>query len=82
MYSGLELEVGSSLENEYIVTRGGAKVDWYSPCVRWSLVGASARSIDGKGVWVVGWVFRRGFPGCLSVNGVKLGSHTKIFLYQ
>ena len=44
----LEPEVGSSLECEYIVTRGAAHAACYSPCVRRSLGGASAGGMGGK----------------------------------
>ena len=49
MHPGLELEVGSSLEYKYSVTRGDAKAAWYIPCVRWSLGGASASIVGEKG---------------------------------
>ena len=80
LHPGLEPEVGSSLEYKYSVTRGATKAAWYSPCKRWSLGGASARSVGEKGIWVVGWVFGRGFSGCKSGNGVELGSHGEILL--
>ena len=60
-YLGLESEVGSSLEYKYSVTCGFTKAAWYSPCVRWGLVGASTRSMGGKVRWVVGWVCGRMF---------------------
>ena len=51
---GLDPEVGSSLEYEYSVTHGAAKVAWYSACVRRSLGGLSGRSLGGKVRWAVG----------------------------
>ena len=57
--TGLDPEVGSSLECEYSVTCGAAKAACYSPCVRRSLGEASARSMGGKVRWVVGWVCGR-----------------------
>ena len=65
----------SRLEYEYSVTCGAAKTAWYCLCVRWSLGGASARSVGKKGIWVVGWVFGRGLSGCKSGNGVELWSY-------
>ena len=38
--------MGSSLDDEYSVTRVTTEVAWYSPCVRWVRGGASG-SIDG-----------------------------------
>ena len=52
----LDPEVGSSLDDEYSVTRVATKVAWYIPCVMWSRVGESGRSYGGRLEWVVGWV--------------------------
>ena len=47
-HPGLDPEVGSSLEYEYIVTHVAQKTAWYSPCVRRSLGGVNGRSLGGK----------------------------------
>ena len=62
----------SSLEYEYSVTRVDAKTAWDSPCVRWSRGGSGARSDGGRILWLLGWVYGRGFVGYEFVNGVKL----------
>ena len=58
------------------------KVDWYSLCVIWSRGGMSGRSDGGCKVWVVGWVYGRGFCGCIFVKCVFLGYLDGIFLGQ
>ena len=52
--------MGSSLDDEYSVTRVATKVTCYNPCVRWSRGGVSGRSDIGCKGWVVGWVYGRG----------------------
>ena len=59
--TGMDPEVGSSLEYKYSVTHGTAKAAWYSPCVRQSLGGASERSLGWKVSWEVGWMCGRMF---------------------
>ena len=63
LHLGLDPEMGSSLDNNYSVTRVATEVAWYSPCVMWSRVGASGRSNGGRLEWVVGCVCGRGFVG-------------------
>ena len=70
----------SILEYEYSVTHVAAKADWYSPYVRWSRGGVSARSDGGIILWVVGWVCGRGFGGCGCLNDVQLGYFDRILL--
>ena len=53
----------SSLDDEYSVTCVATKVAWYIPCVIWSRGGASVRSDGGCKVWVIGWMYGRGFYG-------------------
>ena len=48
MHPGLDPGLGSSLYGEYSVTRAAAKVAWYSPCVRRSRDGASARIVGER----------------------------------
>ena len=60
--------MGSSLEYEYSVTYGAVKEAWYSPCVRQSLVGASAMIMGGKVRWVIGCVCGRVLSWCEMVN--------------
>ena len=54
LHPGLDLEVGSSLNDEYSVTRVATM------CSRG---GASGRSGGGRLEWAVGWVCGRGFIG-------------------
>ena len=58
---GLDLEVGSSLDDKYSVTCVATKVAWYIPCVIWSRGRASGRSDGGILEWVVCWLCGRGF---------------------
>ena len=72
--------MGSSIDDEYIVTCVAAIAAWYSPYVRWSRGGVSARSDGGIILWVVGWVCGRGFGGCGCLNDVQLGYFDRILL--
>ena len=47
LHPGLDLEVESSLDEEYSVTCVATKVVWYIPCVRWIRGGDSGRSYGG-----------------------------------
>ena len=73
-HTGLDPEVGSSLEYKYSVTRGAANAPWYSPCVRRSLGWVSARSLGKKVRWVVGWLCGRMFYWCEMVKRGATGA--------
>ena len=57
-------------------------VDWYCLCVICSRGGMSGRIDGGFRVWVLGWVYGRGFCGCVFVKCVLLGYLDGIFLGQ
>ena len=48
MHPGLDPGLWSSIDGEYSVTRAAANVACYSPCVRRSRDGASARTVGGR----------------------------------
>ena len=62
------------------MTPVAAKVAWYSPYMRWSIVGDSGSSVGEGKIWVVGWVCGRVFCGYVFVKGVLLGYLDGIFL--
>ena len=64
--------MGSSLEEEYSVTRLAKNKAWYSTCVIWSRGETNARSDRGILLWVVVWVCGSEFFGSDFVNGVYL----------
>ena len=51
----MDPQEGSSLDDEYNVTRVAADVAWYSQCVMWSRDEAIGRSNGGILKWVIGW---------------------------
>ena len=57
--------MGSSIDDEYIVTCVAAIAAWYSPYVRWGGGGASGCIVGGGTGCVVGWVCGREFSGCV-----------------
>ena len=63
IHPGMDLEMGSSLDDEYSVTHVATEVAWYSPCVMWSRGGANGTNDGGRLEWVVCWVCGRGFVG-------------------
>ena len=80
MHPVLDPEVGSSLSDEYSVTRMDANASWYSPCEIWSRGGVSGRSFGVRKGWMLGWFCGRGFSGCVFVKGVQLGYCDGTFL--
>ena len=74
--------MGSSLDDEYSVTRVAANVAWYSPYMRWIRGWEIGRSVGGGKTWVAGWVFERVFCVCDSIKCVLLGHLDGIFLGQ
>ena len=76
---GLDPEVVYSLEYEYSLTREAVKVAWYSPCVRRSLSGASAMSMGGELIYVLGWVCGRIVSWCEMIKAWSWGRMVECF---
>ena len=71
-HTGLDLEVGSRLDDEYSMTCVAVTVTWYISCMRWIRGGTNVRSVGGGKLWVVVWVCGSEFFGSDFVNGVYL----------
>ena len=75
----MDPEVGSSLDDEYSVTRVVANVAWYNTCMICSRGGSCGNCFGGGKILMVGWVCRREFCGCVFGKGTLLGYFDEIF---